>query len=210
LGLAICRQLTELMGGTFGVTSNEGKGSTFWFAISFEKQDVQNIAVSKSLKIPEGADVSKARILVVDDNATNRRLMVTLLKHWGCRYEVASDAEEGLARLYEAAKNDDPFRIALLDQEMPDMDGMELGRRMKADPLLAPTLMVMVTSLARRGDSGTLDKIGFAGYLPKPVRQAQLYGCLELVLARDMVPADTANQMPQGIITRHTIAHSVG
>jgi signal transduction histidine kinase/DNA-binding response OmpR family regulator len=208
LGLSICKQLTELMGGTFGVDSTEGSGSTFWFSISFEKQAAKSIGVPKSAKLSEHADLTKARILVVDDNATNRKLMATLLKHWGCRFEVAANGAEGLAILLEAVQSGDPFRIALLDQAMPDMDGMELGRLIKAEPLLKSTLMIMVTSLARRGDVAVLDQIGFAGYLPKPVRQAQLYGCMELVLIRDVDPHYEATQQPHSIITRHTVAES--
>ena len=206
LGLSICKQLTELMGGTYGVRSKEGQGSTFWFAVSFEKQMAQNIVITKSLKLSERTDLTKARILVVDDNATNRKLMITLLRYWGCRHEVAAGGTEGLAMLREAAHNGDPFRIALLDQEMPEMDGMELGQRIKAEPLLKSTIMVMVTSLARRGDIAVLDQIGFAGYLPKPVRQAQLYGCLELALHRDSAQQNGAIQPSQGIITRHTVS----
>lgn len=196
------------MGGTFGVNSKDGCGSTFWFTISFEKQTVKSIGVLKAATHSEHADLTEARILVVDDNATNRKLMATLLKHWGCRFEVAANGAEGLAMLKEASQSGDYFRIALLDQAMPDMDGMELGRLIKAEPLLKSTVMVMVTSLARRGDVAVLDQIGFAGYLPKPVRQAQLYGCLELVLIRDVEPHYEATQQPHGIITRHTVAES--
>jgi PAS domain S-box-containing protein len=209
LGLSICKQLTEMMGGSLGVTSKEGEGSTFWFVISFERLAFSHCKVSNSLMRPEKADLTKARILVVDDNATNRKLMITLLRHWGCRHEVAADGEIALAKLREAAHIGDPFRIALLDQEMPNMDGMELGRLIKADPQLAPILMVMVTSLARRGDVAILDQIGFAGYLHKPVRQAQLYSCLALVLVRDEEKLNgVVHQQPLGIITRHTFAES--
>jgi PAS domain S-box-containing protein len=211
LGLAISRQLTELMGGEIGVTSREGVGSTFWMKISFEKLALGETQCPASLSSApqQKVDITTARMLVVDDNSTNRILMKTLLNHWGCRHEVAASGEEGLALLGAAARSGDPFRVALLDQEMPDMDGIELGRRIKADPLLESTLMVMVTSLARRGDVAVLEQIGFVGYLPKPVRQAQLYGCLELVLLRDSDPlGDAARQKPQGIITRHTVAES--
>jgi PAS domain S-box-containing protein len=208
LGLAICKQLTMLMNGEIGIRSTEGVGSVFWFMVSFEKQATQAAGIQKNEPAVSRAALAASRILVVDDNSTNRKLMNTLLKYWGLRHELAASGRDGLTMLRAAVQANDPFNIALLDQEMPDMDGMELGRLIKADPLLASTLMIMVTSLARRGDAAVLEEIGFAGYLPKPVRQAQLYGCLELVLARNTAAQDDEAPQPQGIVTRHTIAES--
>jgi signal transduction histidine kinase/CheY-like chemotaxis protein len=205
LGLAICMQLVALMGGEIGVESEEGKGSTFWFTARFEKQtsDVSCRPVAEAGRGGglEGVDITGARILVVDDNETNRKLMAAMLKSWGCRHESACSAEAALKLLYEAAGRNDPFRIALLDQMMPVMDGGDLGRRIKADPLLESTLMIMVTSLGRRGEAAVLEQIGFAGYLTKPVRQSQLYDCIVLVLGRA-----EGNSPETGIVTRHTAA----
>jgi len=203
LGLAICKQLAELMGGEIGATSEEGLGSTFWFTARFDIPSVSSAEGTIDSDTLKQVDISGVRILVVDDSATNRLLITTLLNHWGCRHDEATDGEEGLAMLLGAVQQGDPYQLAFLDQEMPRLAGHELGRRIKADPHLQSTLMVMVTSLGQRGDAAILEQIGFVGYLAKPLRQSQLHDCIALVLGR-LKTAHPAEQ--PGIITRHTIA----
>lgn len=191
LGLAICKQLTEMMEGEIGIESEVDKGSTFWFTARFEKQT--EVSIDTEIL----TDITGTKILVVDDNATNRKLMIALLNIWGCRYDTAVDGDSALTKLHKAVNDNDPFRVVLLDQEMPGMDGSELGRRIKADHQLEPTLMIMVTSLAQRGDAATLQNIGFTGYLPKPVREKQLHGCIAIVLGR-------GNNASKNIVTQYT------
>ena len=214
LGLTICRQLTEMMGGEIGIDSVEGKGTTFWFTARFGKQTISN----QTSEVLERADITSARILVVDVNATNRSLMADLFSSWGCRFETAGDCETAMMLLREAAEQGDPFRIAILDQMMPaGMDGSKLGRQIKADPLLKSTLMIMVTPLGQRGDTAALEQIGFTGYLTKPVRQSLLYNCIVLVLERanqtedqtcEVSKTTEVSKTAKGIVTRFTVAES--
>jgi CheY-like chemotaxis protein len=133
--------------------------------------------------------------------------MIELLKHWGCRYESAAEGESALALLHRAAAENDPFLVAILDQQMPDMDGAELGRRIKGNPQLNPTLMIMVTAQSQRGDTALLQQIGFVGYLPKPVRQGQLHDSIAIILGRaNQTSSNQTSEVIEPIITRHTVA----
>ena len=179
LGLAISKQLAEMMGGEIGVESREGKGSTFWFTAVFEKQPE-----GQAPKDQPVSDLVGVNVLVVDDHETNRLLVTALLRSWGCCFKEAPDGVTALALLRDAARSGEPFDIALLDMAMPDMNGKELGQRIRASAELERTRLVMMTSLEQSCDAAHLERLGFSGYLSKPIRHSQLRDCLALVMAQ--------------------------
>jgi len=193
LGLTISKKLAEMMSGEIGVESTEGKGSTFWFTASFKMQ-------------PEGAsviDITKGRIegvkiLVVDDNATNRNLLTTLLRRWKAEKKAVNSAAQALVELRKAIDKEAPYMIAILDMHMPDMDGETLGHEIKSDPLLKKTLLVMMSSLGTQANNKRLEEAGFAACLTKPLKQSKLYDCLTTVIGTNKTTAHVKepNQTP--------------
>jgi CheY-like chemotaxis protein/anti-sigma regulatory factor (Ser/Thr protein kinase) len=200
LGLTISKDLIEMMDGEIGVESVEGKGSNFWFTVALEKQEGVPVSVPET-----DTGISGVRVLVVDDNATNRRLLALLLDSWDCRYEEAVEGETALLLLEEAAMDGDPYQIAVLDMQMPGIDGETLGAKIKENKILKDTRLVMMTSTGRRGDAGRLKNIGFDAYLPKPVKQALLYDCLVTVHGGASVLSD---EEKHHMVTRHSIAEA--
>ncbi|MCX5883485.1 MAG: response regulator, partial [Deltaproteobacteria bacterium] len=175
LGLAISKQLAELMGGETGMSSKEGNGSEFWFTARLGKQ-----AGGKQVESIPSVDLCGVRVLIVDDSATNREILTTRLASWGMR------------------PSDDPFRVAVIDMQMPGMDGETLGRVIRADNRLIDTRMVMLTSMGMRGDVRRLEEIGFSAYATKPIRHQELKAVLSLTLSDRDKPTQRA------IATRHT------
>jgi two-component system, sensor histidine kinase and response regulator len=193
LGLTISEQLVKLMGGEIGVESEEGKGSTFRFTVVLEKQAASD---GKDLVIPE--DIQRKNILIVDDHTVNRLVFKEYLESWGCRFVETENGDDALSRLSEAAKIGDPFHIALLDMKMPGMNGETLGGKIKSDPALSRTRLVMVTSVGQRGDAERLKHAGFSAFLTKPVKKSILFDCLRTVLG----PADDLSKQ---MVTRFTV-----
>ncbi|MBL7648285.1 MAG: PAS domain S-box protein [Candidatus Hydrogenedentes bacterium] len=193
LGLAISKQLAELMGGEIGVESTPGVGSTFWFTARLGKQSPEAAQTA-----PPPPELRGVRALIVDDNETSREILATRLLSWGMRPEAERSGDLAVEALQRAAHNQDPYRIAVIDMQMPGMDGAALGRTIREDAHLSDTRMVLLTSLGARGDARRFQEIGFAGYATKPIQHQELRDVLSLVLSGEPGAAS------RPITTRHS------
>jgi CheY-like chemotaxis protein len=203
LGLVIAKQLSEMMGGSIGVDSTPGQGSTFWFTVRLAKQPG-----SAQTRLPVDIDLRGRRLLIVDDNATNRTILHHQLAAWGPEADGAASAQLALDMLRTAATRNEPYDLALLDMQMPGMDGLELARTIKADPALATLPLVMLTSIAQRGHMELVQQAGIAAYLTKPVRQSQLFDCVMLIMGASVQAADPSSRTTRPLIDRYRLAQA--
>ena len=174
LGLAISRQLVELMGGRLGLRSAPGEGSTFWFELSLRRGD----EVATDERSADPRTLSGQRALVVDDNATNRRILRQQLLSWGVEAVEAADGYQALELALTAAQDGRSFDLGVVDLNMPGMDGIELARTLKADPATAQTMLFLLSSSGHRLEAAESHLTGFAASLTKPVRSSELFDCL--------------------------------
>jgi len=180
LGLAISRQLVDLMGGEIHCSSRPEGGSEFWMEVPMDKASGTEIVTTA-----EANKLSGLRAIIIDDNATNRRLLEHQMKVWGVDHASAAGGIEGLTMLHQGVTDKKPFDMAILDKDMPGMDGLELAVLISKDPSLQNTRMVMLTSVGLRGDANLAHEAGIKIYLTKPTRPTDLYNSLVALMARD-------------------------
>jgi two-component system, sensor histidine kinase and response regulator len=197
LGLTISKQLVETMGGKIGVTSSPGIGSTFWFDLKFEKQLREKPHTAPLTLGP--VNLTRARILIIDDNPTNRMVLTKNVEALGSRVEAVASGAKGLETLRNAHRAGDPYHVVLLDMQMPGMDGEQTARAIKNDPSVKDVKILILTSMGQRGDAARLEALGCSGYLLKPVKQQMLFEAVVAVLGRE-------TEKGPGLITRHTLS----
>ncbi len=190
LGLAITKQLVALMGGEIGVASQPDEGSEFWFTLRLKKQP----GATQGQTAPV-ADLAGVRTLIVDDNAASREILLAWLALWDMRPTAVDNAPTALSTLQQAQAAHDPFQLALIDMQMPGMDGESLGRIIKADERLANTAVALLTSLGHHHNHRICQEIGFAACLSKPVRHKELRQTLMQMLT-GQTRRDTAVSLP--------------
>lgn len=195
LGLTISAQLIEAMGGEISVESKTGQGSCFKFNLPF----ALSIAKPKKKHLPIVDILPDIPVLIVDDNSTNRRILKKTVADWGMRVQEASNGKSAWQKLKKASTND-PFSLVLLDSFMPEMDGFTMAEKIKKDPALKNTIILMLSSSGARGDAARCRKIGISAYLSKPIYQIDLKEAIQQALKQP------DKQLPKKtLITRHSI-----
>src|SRR6266576_2987276 len=191
-GIGISQRLVRLMGGELTVKSEVGRGSEFAFSVTLPVESAPPIRATGF------ASLGGRRMLIVDDNQTNRRILHEMLAAEGIKVDEASTAAEGLAALRLGR-----YDIAILDVQMPDMDGFQLAIAVRGDKTIAKTNLLMLTSAGQRGDGERCRELGIRGYLTKPISRSDLLEALGTVLAGSAGETGTPD-----VVTRHTIAES--
>ncbi|BBL75732.1 response regulator [Methylomagnum ishizawai] len=182
LGLTICKQLVELMGGKVEVESRLGRGAAFGFTVPLVRADPAGAGAPA-----QPMELQGRRVLIAEDNATHRDILGRYVESWGMEAGLAADGFQAIDLLREAAGTGHPFDLAMVDMVMPKMNGLELGRYIKAHPALAALPLVMLSSATRQGEAAEARRIGFAAYLCKPIRKGGLRRSLVQALATEPV-----------------------
>jgi PAS domain S-box-containing protein len=195
LGLTVSRRLVNMFGGHLWLDSVVGQGSTFHFTVRL------GVGAESGWAVPlVSTDLQGVSVLVVDDNATNRRILDEQLTRWHMKPTLAADSRTALQHLQQRVEAGNPFPLVLIDSKMPEMDGFTLVEQIKQDPRLATLKMMMLTSAGQRGDAARCRKLGVAAYLTKPIGQSELLKGILHVLGTHPKKAE-----PSALVTRHSL-----
>ena len=192
LGLSISRKLAEMMGGEIGAESEEGRGSTFWFTARFGKQ------VEGSDRTSPSQDLSGTRILTLDGDKTNRRVLAAMLESWNCRHEEYADGTAAMEALRASVAARDPFDVVILDMHTPGIDAKDLAGIIREEPFFSGTRLVLMTPLADRDDVARCREVDFDACLTKPLKRNQVYECLTGLLCRKETPIPLEGPVADG------------
>jgi len=199
LGLAISKQLVELMGGRIWAESQPDHGSIFHFTTSL---GLQTLTEEETAPV-RFEDLKDVPVLVVDDNATNRRILHDMLTHWGLKPILAESGSRALMLLRQGLETGSPFRLIITDANMPVMDGFELAAKIKSLPEFGDLIIMMLSSAGLRGDSALCRRLGLTAYLTKPVKQSLLLDAIMLALGTS---SERGTETP--LITRYSITQT--
>ncbi|HHE55778.1 MAG TPA: response regulator, partial [Caldithrix abyssi] len=207
LGLSISKKLTQMMGGKIWVESEVNKGSTFYFTVILKSGKKP---VSK--RLIELDEIHNQRILIVDDNKTNRLILEQILNNWQFRPESCDNGKDVIKKLKKAKQENDPYSIVLLDMQMPEWDGEMTAKAIINDPELKNTKIIILTSLGHRGDASYLKELGCKAYLVKPVKQSHLFNTIVNVLQQGVEEEpqqEKETKKEEQFITSHVIEEQI-